>query len=147
MVLATGLFCVSCGDKKNQSSNTQNNKIEASSNSNKNVDSEKKSKLNQSEPVDIKQINKAKELIASVSKAEIKTVDAQKKYKIFCGTCHGFSGNANINGAKDLTKSKVDLTTSVAQVYHGKGLMTPFKGIMNDAEIIAVCQFIETLRH
>ena len=47
---------------------------------------------------------------------------------------------------KDLTKSKLPLVESVAQVYHGKGLMTPYKGILKDPEIVAVAKYIETLR-
>ena len=50
------------------------------------------------------------------------------------------------NGAKDLTISEADLTERVAQVYFGKGLMTPFKGVLSDAEIVAVSQYLETLR-
>jgi len=92
------------------------------------------------------QLKKAKEIISSVSKKEIEAIDAKKKFKQFCATCHGFTGDLNVNGAKDLTVSKISLEESVAQVYHGKGLMTPFSGIMNDAEIVAVAKWIEGLR-
>ena len=92
------------------------------------------------------QLAKAKEVIASVDAAAVSGVDAKKKFKLFCATCHGFTGDLNVNGAKDLSKSKISLTESVAQVYHGKGLMTPFKGILKDEEIVAVSKYIETLR-
>ena len=93
-----------------------------------------------------KQLKKAKEIIKSVSEDAIAAVDAKKKFKMLCASCHGFKGNLNINGAKDLTISKVDLNERVAQVYFGKGLMTPFKGVMSDAEIVAVSKYLETLR-
>ncbi len=72
--------------------------------------------------------------------------NAKKIFKSSCAICHGFKGNMMINGAKDLTKSKISLKESVAQVYFGKGLMTPFKGVLKDEEIIAVSKYVETLR-
>ncbi len=92
------------------------------------------------------QLAKAEEIIASVSAKDIAAVDAKQKYKLVCSACHGFTGNLNVNGAKDLTKSTLPLAESVAQVYHGKGLMTPFKGLLSDAEIVAVSKYIEELR-
>jgi len=92
------------------------------------------------------QIAKAKEIIKAVSAKDIDAVDAKKKFKMACASCHGFKGNLNINGAKDLTLTEVSLEDAVAQVYFGKGLMTPFKGILSDAEIVAVSKYIETLR-
>ena len=65
---------------------------------------------------------------------------------MYCAACHGFTGDLNVNGAKDLTTSKTTLVESVAQVYHGKGLMTPFKGLLKDEQIVSVSKYIETLR-
>ena len=92
------------------------------------------------------QLEKAKSIIANVGAKDLEGIDAKKKFKTFCATCHGFTGDLNVNGAKDLTASKISLEESVAQVYHGKGLMTPFKGILSDAEIVAVAKWIEGLR-
>jgi len=92
------------------------------------------------------ELAKAKEIIADVSNKEVAAVDAKRKYKMFCTTCHGTKGDLNVNGAKDLTVSSTSLEESVAQIYHGKGLMTPFKGILNDAEIVAVSKYIVKLR-
>ncbi len=92
------------------------------------------------------QIAKADELIASVKDSDIEKVDVNKLYRMHCALCHGFKGNMKINGAKDLTISDIPLNESVAQVYHGKGLMTPYKGILKDAEIVALSKYIETLR-
>lgn len=97
-------------------------------------------------PTPQEHLDKAESIISSVSKKDIEAVDAKKKFKNLCAICHGTKGNMEINGAKDLTKSKVSLTEAVAQVYHGKGLMTPFKGILSDAEIVAVSKYVEEFR-
>ncbi|MFK8105481.1 MAG: cytochrome c [Saprospiraceae bacterium] len=96
-----------------------------------------------SDPIPEEQLEKAREMIAAATPEQIAAVNAQSKYKMLCAACHGFKGNMKVNGAKDLTKSKISLVESVAQIYHGKGLMTPFKGLLKDAEIVAVAQYIE----
>jgi len=101
---------------------------------------------NTSEGATPEQLEKAAAIIASVSETDVEAVNANKKFRMFCATCHGFTGDLNMNGAKDLTASKITLQESVAQVYHGKGLMTPFKGILSDAEIVAIAKHIESLR-
>ncbi len=88
----------------------------------------------------------AVKLLKSVSDKDVADVDAAKKFKIHCAACHGIKGNMVINGSKDLSISKLPLEESVAQVYFGKGLMTPFKGVMSDAEIVAVAKYIEGFR-
>lgn len=92
------------------------------------------------------QVAKAKEIIASVSKKEIEAINAKKVFKTNCASCHGFTGNLAINGAKDLTASKITLEEAIAQVYHGKGLMTPYKDVLSSAELVAVAKYTETLR-
>lgn len=92
------------------------------------------------------QLAKAKELIASTEQETIDAINAKKKFKLYCTICHGIKGDLQINGAKDLTKSNISLTESVAQVYYGQGLMTPFKGILKDEEIVAVAKYTELLR-
>lgn len=94
------------------------------------------------EPVTQEQLDKAADIIKSVSKSDIAGVNAKKVYKMRCASCHGFKGDMKVNGAKDLTKSKVSMEESVAQVYFGRGLMTPFKGLMKDEEIVAVAEYI-----
>jgi len=97
-------------------------------------------------PTPPEHLEKADEIIAAVSDDDIAAVDAKKKFKNICAICHGTKGNMKINGAKDLTKSDISLTESVAQVYHGKGIMQAYKGILTDAEIVAVAKYSETLR-
>ncbi len=91
-------------------------------------------------------IAKAKELVSSTDEDAVEAVDGKKSYKKFCSVCHGFKGDMAINGAKDLTKTKTNLEERVAQIYFGKGLMTPFKGVMKDEEIISVAKYVATLR-
>lgn len=106
-------------------------------------DSSKSESKNATDP---EQLAKAKEMISSISEDEIKSINAKKLFKSYCGICHGFKGNMKINGAKDLTISSISLEESVAQVYFGRGLMTPFKGVLKDAEIVALSKYAETLR-
>ena len=89
------------------------------------------------------QLKKAKEILAAATEDQIAEVDAKGKYKMFCAACHGFDGALGVNGAKDLSASKLNIEESVAQVYFGKGLMTPFKGLLKDHEIVAVSKYIE----
>lgn len=92
------------------------------------------------------QLSKAKELIASVSDKEIEGVDAKGKYKLFCSICHGREGKLVMNGSKKLSISKISLEERVAQIYFGKGTMTPHKGLLKDVEIVAVAKYIESFR-
>ena len=109
-------------------------------------DSDAEEEIVQTIPTPPEHLAKAKEVIAAIKDSDMEGIDGKKKYKMFCTPCHGLDGKLNVNGATDLTKSKTSLNESVAQVYHGKGLMTPFKGILKDAEIVAVAKYIEELR-
>lgn len=93
------------------------------------------------------QLKKAQTLLDNTAKDDINKVDGKKLFKLNCSICHGLKGNMMVNGAKDLTKSAITLQEAVAQVYHGKGLMTPYKGILTDAEIIAVSNYTKTLEN
>ncbi len=145
-------FLWACSTPEKNDENQQYRIVDRSDSKEKEVKKEtlktKETKEEKTEPIPQEQIDKAKEIIAAVQSQsdEVSAVDAEAKYKMLCANCHGFTGNLNVNGAKDLTKSKLPLEESVAQVYHGKGLMTPFKGVMTETEIVAVCQFIEGLR-
>lgn len=100
-----------------------------------------------SEPLPPEQIDKAKAILASVSNSDVEGVDGEKQFRVYCAACHGYDGKLAVNQAKDLSKSVISMEESVAQIYHGKGLMTPFKGVLKDHEIVAVAQYIrEELR-
>ncbi len=91
------------------------------------------------------QIKKAKEILAAVTDEELDQLDGKLLFKQNCSICHGIKGNMKINGAKDLTKSKTSLVRGVAQVYFGRNLMTPFRGKLSDAEIVAVSKYAQSL--
>lgn len=92
------------------------------------------------------QIAVAKKLISATDKDKVKGVDAKKIFKNYCAICHGRKGNMQINGSKDLSKTNTSLAQRVAQIYFGRGTMTPFKGIIKDEEVIAVAQYIDELK-
>ena len=142
------VFLTSCGpDKKEPIRKRKTEKTSTSNSDNSSSSNESKLEVKTSETSMTKaQLDKANSIIASVSKDEIEELDGKKIFKIHCALCHGFKGDMMVNGAKDLTKSKVDLTNAVAQVYHGKGLMQPYKGILSDAEIVSVSKYAESLR-
>ena len=89
------------------------------------------------------QIAKAKKLIKAATQEQLDETNPAKIYKMHCALCHGFNGKMMVNGAKDLTKATLPLEESVAQVYFGKGLMQPYKGVLTDPEIVAISKYVE----
>jgi len=144
LLLVVGLLVSCSGDKpkKKKKKNVHATEVKHDVSS----DDATKEDVPQTDPVPPEQLKKAKELIASISAKDLAAIDGKKKFKLFCTACHGTNGKLKINGAKDLTKSKISLEESVAQVYFGKGMMTPFKGVLKDAEIVAVAKYIEEFR-
>ena len=92
------------------------------------------------------QVSQAKTIIGAAAADKLAGIDAKRIFKSHCAICHGMKGQLGVNGAKDLTASIISLNEAVAQVYFGKGLMTPFKGVITDEEIVAVAKYTETLR-
>lgn len=141
---------VSSSEKKEVPQNPMKKKIEEM----KEIEKEAQKKMESDDKVEEQtepsmtpeQLKKAKDIIKGVSKKDLEGLDGKKLFRINCATCHGFKGNMKVNGAKDLTKSKLPLHEAVAQVYFGKGLMTPYKSILKEEEIVAVSKFAETLR-
>ena len=152
MLLSCLAICLACsngGNKTKSDGTVQKKKNPTTKAVEKNTPKATKQEKKETAPVSTlppNQIAKAKEIIAALDHDAVDKIDGQKKFKLFCSTCHGFKGDMMVNGAKDLTISKISLENAVAQVYHGKGLMTPYKGVLKDHEIVAVCKYIETLR-
>lgn len=71
----------------------------------------------------------------------------KEKFKTFCSPCHGMDGKLAINGAKDLTKSISGLKSRIKIITKGKGLMTPFKGVLTSSEIEAIAKYTIYLRN
>ncbi len=137
-ILFVGIIFIGCGDQSVKK-NGQTPERKATRVASSEVES-------QEEGHDKEQIAVAKKLIASTDTDAVKAVDAKKMFKNYCAICHGRKGNMKINGSKDLSKSKTSLEQRVAQIYFGKGTMTPFKGTIKNEEIIAVAKYIDELK-
>ncbi len=72
-------------------------------------------------------------------------VDAATVYAKYCVLCHGQDGRRGLNGAGDLTKSTLPLEVRIQQITFGKGLMTPYQGILTPEEIEAVAAYTISL--
>ena len=149
IVICAVLTCISCvgsTDSGTQAKGTITDKIEEVEGSTSQPESAIPQEEEPSVPIDPEKIAKAKEIIASVSADDIAGLDAQAIFRKNCAICHGRKGNMKINGAKDLRKSKLTMEQRVANIYFGQGLMTPFKGVITDEEIVATAAYIEGFR-
>jgi mono/diheme cytochrome c family protein len=82
-----------------------------------------------------------------VTPAPVDNVAAGEKiFRTYCITCHGIDGKLGLNGAKDLSVSQITREERILQVTKGKGLMTPFEGILNPDQIQQVVEYTETLK-
>lgn len=73
-------------------------------------------------------------------------VDAEKIYKSNCRICHGAKGGLGINGATDLRKSTLKKSEIADVITNGRGVMTPFKDILDEEEIKALSKFVLKLQ-
>ncbi|NND32264.1 MAG: cytochrome c [Saprospiraceae bacterium] len=69
----------------------------------------------------------------------------EKVYRTYCIVCHGIDGKLELNGAKDLSISTIPIEERINQVTNGKGLMTPFQGILSEEQIRQVSEYTFTL--
>jgi len=92
------------------------------------------------------QLKAASLLIETTSEKDIASVNAQKLFVSYCGICHGKKGDMSLNGSKLLTETNTSLKERVAQIYFGKGTMTPFKNTLKENEIIALAKYIDVLK-
>ena len=148
-VIVISAAIMSCGSDKKNNINSSPSKSSSTKSSSEVIKMGQKTSVtadsNTSNGATPEQIKKAKELLKKTSQDDINSVKAKKVFKMHCSICHGFKGDMKVNGAKDLTKSNIPIEEAVAQVYHGKGLMTPYKGVLSDAEIIAVSHYALSL--
>jgi cytochrome c6 len=72
--------------------------------------------------------------------------EGKKVFETYCILCHGADGKLGLNGSKDLSVSTVTLEERINQVTNGKNTMTPFKDILTEAEIKAVCEYTLSLK-
>lgn len=106
----------------------------------------KKDERSQINSKDSKQLATASKIIAEVTETDLSKVDAKKIYNLNCATCHGPKGKMSLSGSKKLVESKLDLQNIVAQVYHGKGLMTPYKNVLSESELVAVSNYVKAFQ-
>jgi mono/diheme cytochrome c family protein len=65
-------------------------------------------------------------------------------YTTYCESCHGSDGAAMRSGAKNLAESSMRREEKVAMISKGKGVMAGYEKILNDEQIEAVTDYIET---
>jgi len=78
-------------------------------------------------------------------KEVMQEIDAAGKYNMLCAVCHGKDGKLNVNGASDLSKSKLSKKGRIKIISKGKGLMIPFKSILKEEEIKAISKYLDEL--
>ena len=69
-----------------------------------------------------------------------------KLFSMHCTLCHGKDGRMGVNGAKDLSVSRLTREEMIALVGNGKGVMAPYKNVLTPAEIEAVVAHVRTLQ-
>ena len=77
--------------------------------------------------------------------ANVSAEDGEKIFMQYCLLCHGADGKLGVNGAKDITVSKLTFNERVALIKNGKNIMTPFEGILSEEEMKAAAKYSMTL--
>jgi len=72
--------------------------------------------------------------------------EGEQVFKKNCIICHGADGKLGINGAKDITVSKLTLEERESQIKKGKNTMTPFEGVLSETQIKSVAAYTMTLK-
>ena len=68
--------------------------------------------------------------------------DGEKIYRQYCVICHGVNGDMGASGAFNLTTSVLSLDEKINVISNGRNTMTPFKGILTEADIKAVAEYV-----
>jgi cytochrome c6 len=69
----------------------------------------------------------------------------EEVFKTYCILCHGADGKLGLNGAKDITVSKLTFNERVSLIKSGKNTMTPFAGILTPEQIEGAARYSMTL--
>lgn len=67
-------------------------------------------------------------------------------YNSYCLNCHGEDGKKAFMGAFDLSVSTMDRAGMVSVISNGRKAMTPYSGVLSEAQIEAVTDYIQTLK-
>lgn len=74
------------------------------------------------------------------------TVMGPEVYTSYCVKCHGDDGKKGLMGAVDLSVSAIGRDEIIQVVSDGRNTMTPYKDVLNAAQIEAVSDYVMTLR-
>ena len=141
IVITICLWSCSNDNKNNAPNQRDQPNLEAGAKTNKKSGDEAKRIASTPE-----QLAKANTIINATTAEALSKINGKELYKNYCTSCHGFTGDLNVNLATDLTTSTLPLEERVAQIYFGRGLMTPFKGLLKEEEVVAVSKYVEVLR-
>jgi cbb3-type cytochrome c oxidase subunit III len=77
--------------------------------------------------------------------ASVSGTDGKAIFKTKCGGCHTLA-DAGTTGTQgpNLDQLKPPLARAKAQVQHGGGIMPAFKGVLSDAQILAVARYVSS---
>ena len=76
----------------------------------------------------------------------IVTDEGKIVFEAKCALCHGVDGKLMLNGAKDLSVSKLTKAETIEMIKSGKGLMPGFKDELNEQQLNALAGYAEGLR-
>lgn len=90
-----------------------------------------------------KPIKKSTDSLTSTKKTTTKPkgMSPEKLWKINCVICHGINGKLGVNGAKDLSLSKMNLDQRIEIITNGKNTMTAFHRTLKPDQIKALAEF------
>ena len=69
----------------------------------------------------------------------------QRIYLEHCQRCHGAHGNAQLNGAKNLQHSTLNMEERIHIISNGKGVMPAFSVNLDEEEITLVSSYLDSL--
>jgi mono/diheme cytochrome c family protein len=82
----------------------------------------------------------------NASSGAIVTDEGKIIFEAKCALCHGTDGKLMLNGAKDLSVSKLTKAEAIEMIKAGKGLMPGFKDELNEQQLTALADYAEGLR-
>jgi|JI61114C2RNA_FD_contig_31_4369184_length_834_multi_3_in_0_out_0_1 mono/diheme cytochrome c family protein len=73
-------------------------------------------------------------------------IATKKLYDQKCAICHGFDGNQQYAGAKNISVTSMTKSEIITQIAEGKGTMPPQKDVLTADEIEAIAEFVLQLQ-
>lgn len=83
---------------------------------------------------------------SSEQEKPVASADGSKVYRQYCTVCHGADGQLGLNGAFNLATSTLSKEMAMEVITHGRNAMAPYEDLLTEAEIMAVTEYILTLR-